>query len=194
MNKIFTNAIAAPLVAMVVACGSDPVEPASGATAGEDTSADAGARCSPTIEPFAATETDGLVRPDATSGSQVRIVSADHTPPDFGYNSWVLKVTDAAGAAVADTHVVWACAWMPAHLHGSNPREIIEQGDGRFAINNQNLSMYGEWQIRFWFSDDPNATPYQPQMRTDNRTGNACTPRDSALGASVNFDICIPRE
>jgi YtkA-like len=175
----------------LAACGSDAVVKPAPA----DDEPDASAQCAPTTEAFAVGETIGLTTSDPKTGMQARIVMADHNPPAYDYNTWTLAVTDASGAPMPDAHITWACAWMPAHLHGSNPREIDELGNGRFTLGKQNLTMYGEWQVKLWVSNDPAAKPYAPQVGAGNRTGDACSPSDLTTGvANIVYDVCVPRD
>ena len=122
-------------------------------------------------------------------------MSASDVPLKFGYNDWRIALTDAGGAPLSNAKIAFACSWMPAHFHGANPLEIDDLGEGRFEVKEQNLAMYGEWNVRYWVTTDPTKQAYQPQMGSDIRGGDVCSPRDSTLGtANIEFKVCVLRD
>lgn len=178
------------LLTSACARSDEPSPPADGAL----TELDSGAECSPGTEEFPIGETAGLLATDAKSGLQARVVWADHAPPIKERNTWTVAVTDAAGAPQSKAVISWACAWMPAHLHGTNPQSIDTAGDGRFSLVKQNMAMYGGWQVKLWVSTDPAAVPYAPNTGSGARSTDACSPADPRVGvANIVFNVCVPR-
>jgi hypothetical protein len=176
---------------LAVACGSDDSAPEDG---GEGGSASPPApMCS--ARPFLASEAAGLTEADPKGGIKARIVEAEHIPPMFGYNDWTIALLDDNDAPLPNAKIAWACSWMLEHTHGANPTEINDLGEGRFAIKQQNLAMYGQWLVRFWVTTDPSKEAYLPQKSTDVLGGDVCAPRDATLGvANIEFTVCVLRD
>jgi len=184
--------LAAGAALFTAACASDDTtsQPSDSAVV----ESDAGAECAPGTEEFPIGETAGLTSSDSKSGMQVRIVWADHAPPIKERNTWTIAVTNSSGAPEPKAVVSWACAWMPAHLHGTTPQSVDPMGDGRFSLVKQNMAMYGGWQVRLWVSTDPAAVPYAPANGSGVRSSDACSPPDSRVGtANIVFNVCVPR-
>jgi hypothetical protein len=136
---------------------------------------------------------NGLLRMDPQTGISVRIVNAEAVPPTKDFNDWTIAVTDANGAVLPDAQVTWACAWMPVHGHGSNPKRVNKLDGGRFELKQQNLSMYGGWQIKLWITAD-GGDAYVPQTSSGVLSGNVCQPSNgSANTPNIEFDVCVPR-
>lgn len=182
------------LVAMtcsIASCGSDANDMASGSQLEPET--DGGSECAPTTPTFATGMSGGLLAMDPKTGIEARIIEADYSPPLKGFNTWTIAVTDERGAPVPSANMVWACAWMPQHQHGTNPRAVTPEA-GRFTISQQNLAMYGDWEVRYWIKTETTASPYMPQVSVNATTGDACTPTGVILGgANIVFRICVPR-
>jgi hypothetical protein len=189
-NAISCLALGVSLLATACAEPDGTSQPSDGAL----TEIDSGAECAPGTEEFPIGETAGLTTTDAKTGLQVRVVWADHAPPIKERNTWTIAVTDAGGAPQSKAVVSWACAWMPAHLHGTNPQSIDPMGDGRFSVAKQNMAMYGGWQVKLWVSTDAAAVPYAPNTGSGVRSADACSPPDARNGtANIVFNVCVPR-
>lgn len=93
------------------------------------------------------TYADGMNK-TGEAGLTFTLVSADPAPPDVGENTWTVRVTDGAGAAV-DGASVTVTPFMPAHDHGTSPAEysgaFIE--DGTYVVGPFNLFMPGTWEL-----------------------------------------------
>ena len=151
-------------------------------------------QCPADTEEFRATEQSGLLQMDATQNFEVRLVSANWVPPAKDFNDWTIAVTDMNGTPMPNAQINWACAWMPAHGHGSNPKQINKLGDGRFELFQQNLSMYGGWQVKLWIDPDGGSVDYQPQSAGSGLSGTVCTPSNGTAGTqNIEFDVCVPR-
>jgi hypothetical protein len=175
------------VAALGTGCGSDDGsdgQPVADYDAGDDTS------CPPETPQFV-TGPAGLTREDATAGIKVRLDWAQYQPPAKDYNTWDLAITDLAGSPLPQAQITWACAWMPAHGHGINPKAITRLPDGRFEISKQNLSMNGGWDVRFWV----NATGTGPEYSggTEQRNANACK-APGGTQQNIEFKICVPRQ
>lgn len=94
-------------------------------------------------EEYVDTYVDGLTR--TGEFFSVKLMTASPAPPDKGLNTWTLAVTDSDGAAVTDATVM-VSPLMPAHGHGSNPKDfhgVLE--DGMYTFTDMNLYMAGRW-------------------------------------------------
>src|SRR3954447_9489873 len=95
---------------LVVACGSDDDAPTDHP---EDDSGPMTPAPKCSAPPFLASETAGITVADPKAPIQARVVSADHSPPMFGYNDWTLALLDGSGAPLTNAKIAWACSWMP---------------------------------------------------------------------------------
>jgi hypothetical protein len=145
----------------------------------------------PEDTPEFVTGAEGLTAQNDALNLKVRLDQADWIPPAKNYNTWEVAITDLAGAALPDAQITWACAWMPAHGHGTNPREIEKLPDGRISLVKQNLAMTGGWQVRLWIDPTGTAQPYAGG--SDARSPNACSAPTSER-ESLQFDVCVPRD
>lgn len=178
-----------------IACGSDDDNPPPMAdTAGAP--ADASEECIPGTPEFTV-GMFGLTKGDPTGRFSVRIVDANFQPPFKGFNNWVIQISDTGGNPMPQASLTWACAWMPAHGHGSNPRAVMKMDGGQFKLVEQNFSMNGGWLVRFWIDPDGKAQNYLPGTVSGARSTSACTPTSpGAVGQNMNieFTVCVPRE
>jgi hypothetical protein len=175
-------------LALPSACGSDDGSEDS-AVLDPDVADDAASVCPPTTPPFT-TGPGGLTSKNEALNLQVRVDEADNQPLDKGFNSWEIAVTDLTGAPLPAAQLTWACAWMPEHGHGTNPKAIEKLPDGRISLVKQNLSMNGGWQVRLWVDPTGTAPPFSGGSGT--RNPNACT-APSNDPANITFDVCVPR-
>lgn len=75
----------------------------------------------------------------------VVLVSSDPGPPAKGNDTWIIKVTDAAGAPVAGAKVS-VLPFMPDHGHGtSRVVDVTDQGGGQYQLTPLNFFMAGVW-------------------------------------------------
>lgn len=146
--------------------------------------------CPPGTEEFV-TGPSGLEKEDAASGIKVRIDWADAQPPANDYNTWKVAVTDLEGMPLPDAHFTFACAWMPKHGHGTNPKTITRLPDGLFEIGKQNLAMNGAWDINLWIEASGSGKTYPGG--SEQRNPNACNSPDSAQ-PNITFNVCVPRD
>lgn len=70
--------------------------------------------------------------------------------PINSMQSWVLELTDAAGAAVEGAAIA-IDGGMPAHGHGlpTAPQVTDDLGGGRYLIEGLRFSMTGDWALGF---------------------------------------------
>ena len=177
--------------AALVGCGDGHETHMQSVTGGGPAPADETARCPPGTEAFRYGP-DGLVRTDPATGVTVRLLKASDAPPTRGFNDWTIGVTDQSGAPMPNAELRWACAWMPAHNHGSNPKSVMRLGNGQFVLSRQNLAMYGGWQVKLWIDATGTGPVFDPQSGNGIVGGDAC--RGTGVGAAPNiqFDICVP--
>ena len=150
-------------------------------------------QCPANLDEFRASS-EGLLQTDAKTGISVRLVDADAIPPARDFNTWTIAITDADGNAMPDARLMWACAWMQVHGHGTNPKSIEKLDGGEYVLKKQNLSMYGEWQIKLWITAGGDGTDYVPPGGSGVLDGNVCQPSNGTTGApNIVFDVCVPR-
>jgi hypothetical protein len=192
MKRLVTQLIIASFVYIALpGCGSDESSQALNQVGDMEGPADDSARCPPDTEEFSY-GANGLLRTDAATGMAVRLLKASDSPPSRGFNDWTIGVTDSNGAPMAKAELNWACAWMPAHNHGSSPKKVTRLGGGQFQLDQQNFAMYGGWQIRFWISPTGDGPVYMPQSGSGIVGGDACRGTGVAPSPTVQFNICVP--
>lgn len=134
------------------------------------------------------------MRKDEKNNIAVRIDDAEYAPPAKDFNDWTIAITDASGGPLPKAQITWVCAWMPVHGHGSNPKRLNKLDGGRFELKQQNLSMYGGWQIKLWIDPDGGSMEYQPQGGSGVLGGDVCIPvGDATALPNIQFDVCVPR-
>lgn len=110
---------------------------------GNTTTTGGGCADDPRVTPY-------LVGMEAKSGDgalTVTFMDADPAPPSKGDNVWMLKIEDAAGAAVNDATLSTE-AFMPDHGHSSTAVPAITfKGEGAYEIDGLDLFMPGVWEI-----------------------------------------------
>jgi hypothetical protein len=193
MQPTRTSIFASACIALLsTACSSDTSSATNQETA-DSGAPDPSEEC-PSDTPTLTDGTSGLQVADAKSGIAARIIKAQYLPPALATNDWTIAVTDATGAAMPNAQITWACAWMPVHGHGSNPKAVDKLGNGQFNLEKQNLSMYGGWEVQLWVNATGTGTDYAPQNGGGSLTGNACTPQGTTTGnPNLVFNVCVPR-
>jgi hypothetical protein len=177
------------LVALLSACASE-----NETTAADGVSDEPAAECPGDYLAFTTGEANGLTAPVKGTDLQVRLLEAEHQPPRKDYNTWTIAVRDADGEPATDAVVTWACAWMKVHEHGTNPKRLESLGDGKFSLVDQNLSMFGPWEIQLWLDPSGTKPAYKPQGGSTQANGRACTPSfEPAELANTELTVCVPR-
>jgi hypothetical protein len=176
----------AVLVGVTTACDSGDDEPAPAVDAGDGT---APSKACPPDTPDFDFGSGGLTsEPNEALGIQAHLVTASARPPANGYNDWTIEITDLNGNPIADASLVWACAFMPAHSHGSNPKSVVSLGFGQFELVKQNMTMAGGWLIQLWV-DPTGETPNYAGRGTGIITSPCSKPRTTA---SLVLKACVP--
>jgi hypothetical protein len=124
----------------------------------------------------------------------VRLVDADHQPPKKDYNTWTVALLDqATGEPAADAVITWACAWMEVHDHGSNPKSVDVLGDNQYKLVDQNLSMFGPWELRLWIDPTGTEPVYAPRAGSAVLNTQACVPTSGPKGLhNTELKFCVP--
>lgn len=166
------------------ACGSDdaPSDAAGTSDAELDTS------CPENTPPFDFGPT-GLSATNESVGLKVYLETASDKPPLYGTNDWTIAFTDLAGSPASDAKLTWTCAWMPKHGHGSNPKSVVDLGDGRYELQRQNMAMQGGWEIQLWVDATGAGEAYEGGGVGINRS--ACT--EPGTKAQLILKACVPR-
>jgi hypothetical protein len=83
----------------------------------------------------------------AGTAMTVVLVQSLPAPPTQGDNVWTIDLLDMGQMPMAGAGVT-VTTWMPEHGHGSpqDPGEV-EEGGGRYRVENLNLHMSGLWEI-----------------------------------------------
>jgi hypothetical protein len=132
----------------------------------------------------------GLSATNEALGVKVFLDTASSRPPQNGSNDWTIAFTDMQGEAMPTANLTWACAWMPAHGHGSNPKMVENLGMGKFKLSKQNMAMQGGWEIRLWVDPTGGGTPFTGgNAGSINRT--ACT--KPGTDPTLTLYACVPR-
>jgi hypothetical protein len=173
------------LVGLLGACDSDD-PPAAPADAGDETPPSEA--CPPDTPAFNFGPTGLTSEPNEALGIRAHLVEASAKPPANGYNDWTVEITDLDGNALPDASLVWTCAFMPAHGHGSNPKSVTKLGDGRFQLLRQNMAMAGGWLIELWV--DPTGEADNYQGRGTSLIPDACS--KPGTDASLVLKACVP--
>jgi hypothetical protein len=171
---------------LMAACPDDAVDPIVMEDAGDPASA-----CPPTT-PMFTTGAMGLTASNPELNVKARVVTADFQPPRFGINTWTVAITDSNDQPLPQAQLIWACAFMPAHGHGSNPRLVEKIGATLWRLERQNMSMQGGWEIRLWIDPDGGSKDFTgaqgginnmscqgPQNMTHTLVLSTCVPRRS---------------
>ena len=183
--------------AVMCACSSDSPSSSTasgtaGAAAAAGDMASASSECPADYREFRVGE-QGLLVTDPASGIGVRLLDGP-VPPNFGNNTWTIGLQDASGAAVANAHLTWACAYMTVHAHGSNPKSVESLGAGKYKLVDQNLRMFGPWEVKLWLDPTGAAAEYAPQGGAGTLIRDACTPSSGPMGKpTVEFKVCVPQ-
>jgi hypothetical protein len=159
---------------------------------------DPGEECLPDTPMFTYGKEGGLSVQDATKTFSVRVNDAEYAPPAKDFNDWTIQVLDGAGSPLTQAKLAWACAWMPAHGHGSNPMKVAKLDDAQYEMLGQNMGMFGGWLVQLWIDPDGDLQDeYLPGANSGAVGGNACSPTNpGAIGKlnNVEFKVCVPRK
>ena len=141
---------AAAVLALGCASGSDTAEPQTGAMAdAADADAASGtARCPADTPMFSAAPDSGLLVVGNRSTVQGRIIQAEPAQPERFENDWTVQFSDLAGVPLDNLAISSACAFMPVHGHGGEPKEVVKSGAGTFSLMGLNLFMRGPWEVQ----------------------------------------------
>jgi hypothetical protein len=192
-SRIGTRLLIGLAGAMLVACASkdDPVGPP---MYEPDSGAYPDVACPSDLKAFT-TGASGLTETDSTKQISVRIDKASSVPPIKNYNDWTISILDASGQPNPNANVSWACAWMAAHGHGSNPKAIQNMGNGQYFLSMQNFSMTGPWEVRLWIDPTGQGAEYAPQAGARIMAGNECAPSNGAPTMwNLDFNFCVPED
>ena len=174
------------LLALFTACADDAaMRPADDAEGSVESS------CPPELPEFS-TGRAGLTVMDPKLGIKVRVDDADYQPPRFGTNTWTIAVTDAADQSLPAAQLTWACAFMPLHGHGSNPRVVEKLDATRWRLGGQNMAMQGVWEIRLWIDPDGGSEEFRG-AQAGGLQGNACRAPDGGP-ETLRIMTCVPRQ
>jgi hypothetical protein len=177
----------AALLGVIAACDSDD-EPAEASDAGEKSTASKA--CPPNTPELNFGATGLTSEPNENLDFKAHLVEASSRPPANGFNDWTIEITDLDGNALPQASLIWACAFMPAHGHGSNPRTVTNLGEGRFELIKQNMAMEGGWLIELWVDPTGDTEAYDGGRGSD-LNPSACAPHGIAESPLV-FKACVP--
>jgi hypothetical protein len=167
------------------ACGSDDPPNSSPNVAGSG-AAIMDMSCPADTPPFNFGPT-GLLAANETLGVKVFLEEASSKPPFFGMNDWTIDITDMTGNPMPQATLTWACAFMPLHGHGSNPKMVENLGGGRYKLLKQNMAMGGQWEIRVWVDPKGGGEAYTG--------GIGGAPSVCAMpGDPLVLRACVPRQ
>jgi hypothetical protein len=85
----------------------------------------------------------------AENGLEIRLASANPTPPRVGDNAWQIEILDEEGEGV-DGVALSERRFMPAHGHaGTRVVKVTEQDEeGSYLLDELNFFMPGVWEVR----------------------------------------------
>lgn len=130
--------LGATLVVGLTACGPSLTPPESDAGTSE-----APAACTDRGETYVA----GMATTGLEGAIVVMLADASPSPPDVGLNTWVIRVEDNAGVAIAG-ETITARAWMPDHGHGPAPATAsAEPAAGEYELGALDFFMSGFWEV-----------------------------------------------
>ncbi|HEY4102502.1 MAG TPA: hypothetical protein VGM44_01380 [Polyangiaceae bacterium] len=100
----------------------------------------------------------GLSKLGASGLYDFQIVSTTPSPPALNDNTFVVRVTDANGAALAGE--LSAALDMPEHGHSSPKTPVItfDATSGNFTLDPMDLFMVGLWRFTFTFMPSADAS------------------------------------
>lgn len=188
-SRLLIGACLASMYACSDDAGDGPANTA-GAMAGQAGAA-AKDECGADYQNFS-TGPSGTLVTDAKSGIAARVVDGP-VPPEYGYNTWKVALLDANTMAPApNARITWQCAFMSVHGHGSNPKSIKNLGNGEYELVDQNLRMFGPWEVQFWVDPTGQMPEYVPTSNLI--SGAACNPTTGgSIRPNLEFKVCVPR-
>jgi hypothetical protein len=193
LGEMSSRVLIGACVASLYACGDGSGGGGSASTAGSLGGAGTEAKdeCPGDYQAFS-TGKNGTLVPDAKSGIAVRVIDGP-VPPEYGYNTWKIALLDANTMMPApNARLTWQCAFMSVHGHGSNPKSIKNLGNGEYEIVDQNLRMFGPWEVQFWI--DPTGTKDEYVPTSNLISGSACSPTTGgSLKPNIEIKLCVPR-
>ncbi len=84
---------------------------------------------------------------------RLHLVTTTSEPPVRGVNTFMLDVTDAASGSARDALSISVVPWMPVMGHGASVvPSVVAKGGGVYEIDEVDLPMPGQWQLRFSFA------------------------------------------
>ena len=144
-----STVLAIVMAAAAVACSSSSSHGASsGADAGEDAGLIIGCQGALMVQSYSA----GMGQMGTSAIFRFELVSATPEPVTTGTEVWVVKITDASGAAVTDATFPSTPStpnprpWMPYHGHGTSEVTVTNNHDGTYTFNPMYLFMEGLWE------------------------------------------------
>jgi hypothetical protein len=178
------GALFALLVGFASACGSDD-----DGTSPSPVEMDASDTSCPVGTPPFEFGPSGLSATDKAMTMKVYLEEASDKPPLYGTNDWTIQITDMMGAPMPAAKLTWACAFMPLHGHGSNPKTVTDLGDGKYELVKQNMAMQGGWEIRLWVDPTGAGTTYTGGGSSINKM--ACS--EPGTVETFVLQACVPR-
>jgi hypothetical protein len=171
---------------LTAACGDEEQDPA---PVMEVDAGDPASACPPTTPEFT-TGPAGLSATRPELNLKVRVDDADFQPPRFGTNTWTIAITDLNDQPLPQAQLTWACAYMPAHGHGSNPKLVEKLDPTRWRLERQNMSMQGGWEIQLWIDPDGGSKDFTGAQGGINSM--SCRGPQNAL-PTLKLPTCVPR-
>ncbi|HEX3774852.1 MAG TPA: hypothetical protein VHV51_10340 [Polyangiaceae bacterium] len=133
-----------------------------------------------TSEPGIDSYMPGLSKLGASGLYGFEIVSTTPSPPALNDNTFVMRITDANGAALAGE--LSAALDMPEHGHSSPKTPVItfDASSGDFTLDPMDLFMVGLWRFTFTFAPSADAA-----------TGAAGASDGASATDTAVFELCL---
>jgi len=162
---------AAAVLALGCATEADAAEPDTAASAGEASAEEESgtARCPADTPMFSAAPDSGLLVMGKRNTVQGRIIQADPAQPERFENDWTVQFSDPTGVPLDNLTISNACAFMPVHGHGGEPKEVMASGAATFTLVGLNLFMRGPWEVQLAVSAGPAAAVAQSETTSCDR-------------------------
>lgn len=150
----FTKALRAPCRRSLVAGAALTILFAGGCDGGETGSSGGATSSTSTLastcsdDPRAEVYKVGMKGASSDGAIMVTFEDADPSPPAKGNNTWMVKLTDAAGKPLNGA-TIETKAYMPDHGHESSikPKATPMGSDGSYEVTPINLFMPGVWEV-----------------------------------------------
>ena len=83
-----------------------------------------------------------------STSAKLTVVDADPEDPARGMNSWLISLSDSAGAPLTECDVSLT-PYMPEHAHGVATAPVISEGEpGQYQVEQIEFIMPGLWEMR----------------------------------------------